>query len=193
MNLKKSIITLLFILISFTSLKANNTVDVGITNETFEAELGVYINDYYVLDSGSDYYLDLSIFTSEKDGESPMFNYGFRVASPFSNDMGMSVAFGMRLITTEHNNDIYLAVPFALFLRNEINDQINVTSRFMYSPTVLNFMEAEGYRQLRLQGNYALVDNNVYAFVGYRYIKTTYDSFDHKPTTGIYFGAQITY
>jgi len=136
---------------------------------------------------------DLSFFNSEEDGESPMFNYGFRVASPFSNDMGMSVAFGMRIITTEHNSDIYAAVPFALFLRNEINDQINVSSRFMYSPTVLNFMEAEGYREMRVQVNYALVDNNVYVFGGYRSIRTKYNNFTHKPASGMYFGAQVTY
>ena len=191
--MKKILLGLTFLFLGINTLKANNTVNVGITNETFEAELGVYVNDYYVLDSGSDYYLDLSFFTSEEDGESPMFNYGFRVASPFSNDMGMSVAFGMRVITTEHNNDIYVAAPFALFLRNEINDQINITSRFMYSPTVLNFMEADGYREMRFQGNYALVDNNVYVFTGYRYISTKYNNFTHKPSSGLYFGAQITY
>lgn len=191
--LKKISLVLFFVLLNLNLLKANNIVNIGLTDETFEAELSVYINDYYVLDSGSDYYLDLSFFNSEKSGESPIFNYGIKVASPFSNDMGMSVAFGIRVITTEHANDIYTAVPFALFLRNEINDQINISSRVLYSPTVFNFLEAEGYRELRVQGNYALVDNNVYVFGGYRYIQTKYEDFTHTPSKGIYFGAQMIY
>lgn len=191
--LKKISLVLVFIFLNINLLKANNTVNLGITDETFEAELGVYINDYYVLDSGSDYYLDLGFFNSEESGESAILSLGFRVASPFSNDMGMSVAFGMKGIMTEHANDIYTSIPFGLYLRNEINDQINITSRFMYSPSVLNFVEADGYKEMRVQGNYAMVDNNVYVFGGYRYIETKYQDFTHKPSKDLYIGAQITY
>lgn len=191
--LKKISLVLFFLFLNLNLLKANNTVNLGLTNETFEAELGVYINDYYVLDSGSDYFLDMGFLTSEKSGESEILSLGLRVASPFSNDMGMSVAFGIKGIMTEHEDDVYTSVPFGLYLRNEINDQINITSRFLYSPAVLNFVEADGYREFRVHGNYAVVDNNVFVFVGYRYIQTKYQDFTFEPSKTIYVGASISY
>ncbi len=172
---------------------ANNEVEININDKASEFAIGIYANDYYVLDSGSDYYVDFSYMTFEGTTNHSITKYGFRVASPFSSDTGVSMAFGLHGVKTEARGETFLAVPLGLYARKDINDQVHLSGQLHYSPTVLNYFEAKEYREYRIDGNYAVVDNNVYAFAGYRNMKTKYNKFSETPTSSLYFGVKFFY
>lgn len=172
---------------------ANNEFEININDKASEFSIGIYANDYYVLDSGSDYYVDLSYMTFEGTIYHTITKYGLRVASPFSSDTGVSMAFGIHGVKTEARGETFLAVPLGLYARKDIDDQIHVSAQLHYSPAVLNYFEAKEYREFRLNANYAIVDNNVYGFAGYRNMKTKYNAFSETPTSSLYFGVKVFY
>jgi hypothetical protein len=190
-NIYKKIVAIFLLLHTYSY--ANNEFELNLNNDSMELALSIYANDYYVLTSGSDYYVDFAWQTYEGGGKHSIWSYGIRVSSPFSNSSGTSVAVGLKGIKTEHDGDVFFAVPIAFFLKTEIDDQLTFEGRALYSPVVLNYFDAKSYREFRGQVDYAIVDSNAFAFGGYKYIKTNYQDFSYTADKAIFFGIKVEY
>ena len=186
--LKKILLgTLLFSSVAF----AQNEIEANINEDSYEISVDAYLNDYYMLNDNSKYFLGFKVLGVDKDSQEnkKLWSMNAKVMNQSSNGYGFNFGLGLKGLVADADKDMSV-VAFGIFVEYAFYDALNINASYHYAPEVLTFSGGKNYKETRIALDYELV-NNGFITVGYRDIETEFDdsnvNFDDSAYAGFKF------
>jgi hypothetical protein len=181
------------IIISSSLLLGSSSVELNINDNILEVLSDYSLNDVYNMSNNANYNLTLSYLKSQKDDLNTIIATGLKIQSPYVDELGLNIGFGVKLVFADNYNDSFKAIPFNIFIDYEINNNINLNINFSYSPKILSFSNANKYQEIQIKANYEVIDNG-FLYIGKRDITTDYtDGTSIKFDDDIFFGFKVLF
>ena len=173
---------------------AQNEFDINVNNDTLEVGANIYMNDFYMLDDSSKYYLGASYLGSEEDNQNTqnVMSINFKVMNSMSDNYGFSLGMGIKAVYADNGYNSFTAIPLGLFLKYEFNDRLHFDGEIHYAPNILSFSDADNYKDTRVKANFKVVENG-YAYVGARRMSSDYKGIDVEFDKAVFAGFKFLF
>jgi hypothetical protein len=180
----------------FASSLVASSVQVNINNDTLEVKSDVYLNNHYNVNDSSDYYFTIGYLGTASDkttSSQKITSMGLKVLNPYTDDNGISLGIGMKVVYTKQNDKMFTSIPLCAYAKFELNELIYFDLEVAYAPRVLSFSDAEGYKDARFKANYKVLENG-YVYIGTRDIITKYeDGNEIRYDTSAFVGYEVKF
>jgi hypothetical protein len=180
---------LLSTLLSIGLLHAGS-IALNVNSNDVEVEGRLDITSAIGYGSGTTYFLGGDYLHTDNDN---LFKATFGASNTLSGAEGLSFTLGLEGVFADN----YVAMPFfgEAALRLPLDEPIPATTllaKLSYAPSVLSFVDADGYLEYRLEADMEVI-SNIHIYGGYRNIDTDYETHDYNLNDSWYGGLKISF
>lgn len=154
---------------------AQNEIEVNINEDSYEVSVDAYLNDYYMLNENSKYFMGFKLLGVDSDSRESkkLWSMDAKVMNQSTNGYGFNFGLGFKGLIADANKDLS-AIAFGVFVQYAFDDALNLNASYHYAPEVLTFSDDKTFKEARVSLDYELV-NNGFITLGYRDIETKFD------------------
>jgi hypothetical protein len=184
----KNILLTTFLLTNM--LLAENSIGLDINSDDVEILGSINLNSSIGYTGGTSYLIDASYLHNDDDN---LFTIGISGENSLEAAPGLIFGFGFKSAFAEDFMALALAgrVKYILPFDSDI-PQTKLLASFAYAPSVLTFLDAETYSELRLEADMEVI-SNIHIFTGYRNIDTDYETYNYNINDNFYGGIRLSF
>jgi hypothetical protein len=176
---------------------AQSQFDLDVNSNSFEFGLGIYLNDYYMLDDSSKYYGQFNYLVNEYTFKATrtVISAGLKVMNSMPNSDGLLIGVGADITMADNDDNVpeeVMALPIGIYLDYDINEMLYLSGSINYAPRVLTFLDGKTYSKHELVLSYrALANGDLY--IGTRSVKVDSVSNSYKINDDFFFGFRVLF